>query len=73
MPLKTYKDNFQSPMIIHGMWDVFRILDPFDTTKTWYLFHHTDHFILLTAVYHVEELRKNGDNHTIDNLEWSGE
>ena len=70
--LKTYNDTCRRHMIIHGMWDVFSILDPFDTTKTWDLFHHTASFTLLTVVSHVEELRKTGDKHTVDNLEWSG-
>ena len=60
-------------MILHGMWDVLRILDPFDTTKNWELFHHTDNFTLLTVVSHVEELRKTGDKHSIYNSDWSGE
>ena len=42
--LKSYKDTCWCHMILHGMWDVFSILDPFDTTKTWYLFHHTAQF-----------------------------
>ena len=28
---------------------------------------------MLTVVSHVEELRKTGDKHNIDNLEWNGE
>ena len=60
-------------MILHEMWYVFRILDQFDTTITWNLFHHTARFTLLTLVSNVEELRKNRDKHTIDHLDWSGE
>ena len=60
-------------IIIHGMWDVFRILEPFDTTKTWDLFHHTARLKLLTVVSHVEELRKTGDKYIINNMDWSGE
>ena len=55
------------------MWDVFRILDQFDTTKTWDLFHRTASLTLLTVVSHMEELRETRDKHTIDNLNWSGE
>ena len=55
IPLKTY---------------VFRIMDSFDTTKTRDKFHRTARFTLLTVVSHVEELRKTGDKHTIDNLDW---
>ena len=73
IPLNKYKETFRRHMILHSMWDVFRILDPFDTTKNWDLFHHMDRFTLLTVVSHVEELRKTGDKHTIDNLDWSGE
>ena len=72
IPLYIYKDTCWRHMIIHDMWDVFSILDPFDTAKTWYLFHHTASFTLLTVVSHVEELQKTGDKHTIDNLDWSG-
>ena len=60
-------------MIIHGMWDLFGILESFGTTKSWNLFHHTDRFTLLTVVSHVEELFKTGDKHSIDNWDWSGE
>ena len=60
-------------MIIHGIWGVFRILDPFDTTKTWGLFCHMDRFTLLTVVPHLEELHKTGYKHTIANLDCSGE
>ena len=66
--LKTYKETYWRHMILHGMWDIFSILDPFDTTKTWDLFHHTASFTLLTLVSHIEELQKNGDEHTIDNF-----
>ena len=55
------------------MWDEFIILDPFDSIKTWDLFHRTAHFILLTVVSHVEEFHKTLDKHTIYNLDWSGE
>ena len=55
------------------MWDVFSILDPFDTIKTRDQFCHTARFTLLPVVSHVEELRKTGDKRTIDNLGWSGE
>ena len=72
-PLKTYKDTCWIHMILHGMWDVLNILDPFDTAKNWYLFHHKAPFTLLTLVPHVEEIHKTGNKHTIDNLEWSGE
>ena len=51
-------------MIIHGMWDVFNILDQFGTNKTWDHFHHMAGFTLLTVVSHVEEPRKTGDKHT---------
>ena len=60
-------------MILHCIWDVFRIFYPFDTTKTWDFFHHADIFTMLTLVSHMEELRKTGDKYNIDNLEWSGE
>ena len=60
-------------MIPHGMWDLFSILDPFDTSKNWDLFHHTAHFALLTVVSHVGELFKTGDKHTIGNLDLSEE
>ena len=53
IPLNSYKDTCRCHMILHGMWDVFSILDPFDTTKTWYLFHHTARFTLLTVVSHM--------------------
>ena len=69
MSLKTYKDTCRRHMILHGMWGVFSILDPFDTTRTWYLFHHTAHFTLMTVVSHVEELHKTGYKHTFDNLD----
>ena len=52
--LKKYKDTWRRHMIIHGMWDVFIILDLFDTIKTWDLFHHTACFTMLTLVSHVE-------------------
>ena len=54
IPIKIYKDTCWRHMILHGMWDVFNILDPFDTTKTWDLFHHTARFTLLTVVSHME-------------------
>ena len=71
--LDTYNDTCWYHMILHGMWDVFRILDQFDTTKTWDLFHRTASITLLTVVSHMEELRETRDKHTIDNLNWSGE
>ena len=70
--LNIYKEICWRHMIIHGMWDVLSILDPFDTTKFWDLFHHTACFTLLTIVSHMEELCKTGDKHTIDNFDWSG-
>ena len=71
--IRKYKDTCWRHIILHDIYDVFSILDSFDTTKTWDLFHHTARFTLLTVVSHVEELRKTGDKHTIDNLDWSGE
>ena len=53
IPINTYKVTCWRHMILHGMWDVFRILDPFDTAKAWYLFHRTALFTLLTVVSHV--------------------
>ena len=66
-PLNTYNDNCWHHTILHGMWYVLSILEPFDTTKTWDLFHHTARFTLWTVVSHVEELCKTGDKHSIYN------
>ena len=48
-------------MALHRMWDELSILDSFDTTKTWDLYHHLARFTLLTVVSHMEELCKTGD------------
>ena len=34
IPLKTYKDTCWIHIILHGMWDVFSMLDRFDTTNS---------------------------------------
>ena len=58
--INMYRNTCRCHMILHSMWDVFIILDPFDTTQNWDLFHHMDCFTLLKVVSRVEELRKTG-------------
>ena len=70
--IKKYKDTCRHHMILNVIRDVFRMLDPFDTTKTLDVFHHMACFTLLNVGSHMKKLRKTGYKHTIDYLYWSG-